>query len=90
MSIINSLIISSSIAWADHRLPYIIDPIEPNYQQIATRTVAKALYREYNIGKYVKQAERKYIPKPVRKYGGYAGIIVQVSVQQRVSWEWTF
>jgi hypothetical protein len=58
----------------------------------AIRKASEALYIQSGMDKVVKQLDKKYTPKVVKKYGGWL-IAIQDSVvneQIRYKWEFTF
>lgn len=56
----------------------------------ALRALAKATYKQTNLDDRVKLLEKKYISPEMKKYGGWASLIIRVATEKRISAEWTF
>lgn len=62
---------------------------DDNYRQ-ALQALGQIAYKETGLETKVKKLEKKYVPEPVKKYGGYTLILAQIVVNNRISYEWTF
>lgn len=72
---------------------YLISPTGQtfyNSEDAAVKYTGKALYKQFDIDKYVKVIEKNYLPEELRKYGPYAMIVARAIRDKRVSYEWTF
>lgn len=56
----------------------------------AIRKAAEAAAKHFELDKMAKKLEKKYINDDVRYYGGYAWIVADVVIQQRITYKWTF
>lgn len=59
-------------------------------EEKAIRKASEAAIKHFKLDKVAKQLEKKYVHEDVRKYGGYAWIVADVIVQQKVTYKWTF
>lgn len=56
----------------------------------ALKAIGKIAYKEYNLDKKVKELEKKYIDKDLKKYGGYTILVADIVINQRIKYEWKF
>lgn len=56
----------------------------------AIRKAAEAAVKHFKLDKVAKKLEKRYINDDVREYGGYAWIVADVIIQQRITYKWTF
>ncbi len=68
----------------------ITQAADASAERDALRALGKATYKQANIDDVVKKYEKKNISEDIKKYGGYASIIVRLAVEKRISAEWTF
>lgn len=83
MTILHVFIISTAITVGADRVP------SSNTQE-AIKAVGKATYKQTGIDKRVKKLEKKYIPEQLREYGGWITMIIKVSSERKITYEWTF
>jgi len=81
--IVNSLILLTAIGVSTAKA-------DNNQTNDALKALAKATYVHSGLNKKAKKLEKKYIPKPVKKYGAWVGIGYKIVVEKRISFEWTF
>lgn len=56
----------------------------------AVKHAGKAIYKQFDIDKYVKNIEKRYINKTVLEYGGVIGVGVRIVTEQQISYVWRF
>lgn len=59
-------------------------------EEKALRYFLRATYKQTNLDNFVKNKEKKYINKDVKKYGGYVFSIGQIFVEKKVIIKWNF
>lgn len=67
-----------------------MDQAYANPESEAVKQLSKALYKEYDVDKYVKQLEQRYLSEEFIKYGGAVGVGVRIITEQKVSYTWEF
>lgn len=68
----------------------ITQAADASTERDALRALVKATYKQTDMDDLVKKYEKKYISDDVKKYGGYASILIRLTVEKRISAEWTF
>lgn len=56
----------------------------------ASKYAAKAIYKELNLDVITKRLEKRLVGKDLRKYGGYAILVVRVVSDNKISYRWEF
>jgi hypothetical protein len=56
----------------------------------ALAAVAKAGYIQTGLDKKVKVLEKKYVPEVVRENAGWMTLIIKITNEKKISYEWTF
>lgn len=59
-------------------------------QREAIRALGKATFKQFRLDRKLKFYEEKYLSDDIREYGGWVGLIIKVSNEKRISYEWTF
>jgi hypothetical protein len=60
-----------------------------NYDE-ARKKASEALYKQSGMDKIVKELEKKYVPKSVKKYGGWLLAIQDSIVNEQIRYSWTY
>lgn len=75
------------LQFANAEMPFIE---EPNYSEQAAKHLGQALYKQFDIGVYLRRMEKRYIHKDVKKYGAYVFIIGDIAIRQEIRFKWEF
>ena len=86
MSMIAPLFLASAIAMQNPAQP--ANDIQQSRN--AVKALAKATYKELKIDDNIVRIEKRYVTKPMRKYGVWIVTIVKIQQEKRISYEWTF
>lgn len=83
-NMVGSFVLSAYIAVAPTGQAYA------NPEEEALKHIGKACYKEFQIDKFVKQIEKRYLPEELKKYGGPIGVGIRIIAEQKVAYTWTF
>lgn len=83
MMLVNSFILVGALTFGQPVGEMLPDQDAPRY-------IAKAVYKQYSLDKVVNRIEKRYLPKPVKKYGGYIGIGIRLATEKRFTYTWKF
>jgi hypothetical protein len=67
-----------------------IDRVFLDPEKEAWRHLGKASYRQFNIDDYVKDIERRYVPRWVVRNAGTIMVFAKIIDEQKISYTWRF
>ena len=65
-------------------------PVFDNPEKEAVRHLGKALVYELELDKVGKRIEKRHVPKKLKEYAPYIGIVVRIGTERRISYTWEF
>jgi len=83
MSLIGTFILTTAISITASRSP-------ASNEGDAYRALTKATFLQTGVDVKVKEFEEEYINEDVRKYTGWTMIVIKISSEKRIGYEWKF
>lgn len=88
INILNTLFLTIVISFESDRLPSSDDG--ERALRHAGRAVLEIAREEYKFDDKLKKFEKRYLPEKLKKYGGWTILVIRITSERQIRYEWTF